>query len=60
VGQRPLLTGKPNPFIIDEICAQNNIDKKDCLMVGDNLETDILFGVNASIDTLLVLTGVTN
>jgi len=27
-------------------------------MIGDNLMTDILFGNNAQIDTLLVLTGI--
>jgi ribonucleotide monophosphatase NagD (HAD superfamily) len=28
-------------------------------MIGDNLETDIMFGKNNNIDTLLVLSGVT-
>ena len=29
-------------------------------MIGDNLETDILLGINANIDSFLVLTGVTD
>ena len=29
-------------------------------MIGDNLETDILLGINANIDSFLVMTGVTN
>lgn len=26
-------------------------------MIGDNLETDVLFGINSNIATLLVMTG---
>ena len=29
-------------------------------MVGDNLDTDIMFAKNCGIDSLLVFTGVTN
>ncbi len=29
-------------------------------MIGDNLETDILFGIKGGIDTLCTLTGVTS
>lgn len=42
------------------ICEQNGLKKEECLMVGDNMETDIQLGINAKIDTLLVYTGVTN
>ena len=31
----------------------------DCLMVGDNLESDIVMGQRAGMSTVLVLTGVT-
>lgn len=29
-------------------------------MIGDNLDSDIMLGKNANIDSLLVMTGVTN
>lgn len=35
------------------------VPKEEVLMIGDYYETDILAGMNAGIDTLLVHTGVT-
>ena len=57
---KPYCLGKPNPFIVDVLEKQHNIDRKKCLMIGDNLDTDIKLGENAGIDTLLVLTGNTS
>jgi len=56
----PTVVGKPNNFIIDMLCKTQGLEKKNMIMVGDNLETDIRFARNAGIDSLLVMTGVTN
>eukprot|EP00461_Guttulinopsis_vulgaris_P003950 UN03951 len=47
--------------MFEQIVKDNNLsDKSRILMVGDNLRTDIQFGINCGIDTLLVLSGVTH
>jgi 4-nitrophenyl phosphatase len=37
--------------------ARHKFDPKRALMVGDNLATDIEFGINSGVRTLLVLGG---
>ncbi|TNV76813.1 hypothetical protein FGO68_gene11959 [Halteria grandinella] len=59
--QKPQFMGKPNPQIFD-IIKREHPHLKDAplskfLMVGDNLQTDIKFGNNCGIDTLVVLSG---
>ena len=51
------IAGKPNSFILNYLTEECKIKKEECLMIGDNLLTDIAFGNNCGIDTLCVLTG---
>ena len=53
----PILVGKPTPQILLDIMSSNNYDPSSVLMVGDRLDTDILFGISSGVDTLLVLSG---
>jgi 4-nitrophenyl phosphatase len=55
----PVFIGKPEPIIIDLALQKLGLDKEEALMIGDNYHTDILAGLNAEVDTLLVYTGVT-
>lgn len=55
----PIFIGKPHSIIVDQAIEQLNVEKSETLMVGDNYDTDILAGINAGIDTLIVHTGVT-
>ncbi|WFD20687.1 4-nitrophenylphosphatase [Malassezia caprae] len=55
----PIVVGKPNQPMIDTIFASSDFEKARTIMVGDRLNTDILFGQRGGIDTMLVLTGVT-
>ncbi|EAU83803.1 p-nitrophenyl phosphatase [Coprinopsis cinerea okayama7 len=59
LGKNPICTGKPASTMLDCIKAKVNFDPKRTIMVGDRLNTDILFGQNGGLATLLVLTGIT-
>lgn len=43
---------KPNPQIFDYAMQLSSAQKNECLMVGDNLQTDIAGAANAGIDTV--------
>jgi 4-nitrophenyl phosphatase len=55
----PIFIGKPESIIMEQALEVLGVAKEDTLMVGDNYDTDILAGINAGLDTLLVHTGVT-
>ncbi|MGP4078592.1 TIGR01457 family HAD-type hydrolase [Pseudalkalibacillus sp. R45] len=58
-GIDPTFIGKPEPIIMDLAMTKMGLPKEKILMVGDNYSTDILAGMRAGVDTLLVYTGVT-
>lgn len=58
--KKAIITGKPEKYLFDismETAGYKN--KKKTLLVGDNLYTDILGGINYGIPTALTLTGLT-
>ncbi|KAF4399439.1 hypothetical protein G4B88_022522 [Cannabis sativa] len=57
--KEPIVVGKPSTFMMDFLLERYNISCSRMCMVGDRLDTDILFGRNAGCKTLLVLSGVT-
>ena len=57
VEREPLYIGKPNPAIVSMCMEQVNADKREVLVVGDRLYTDIACGINAGVETALVYTG---
>ncbi|XP_072092232.1 phosphoglycolate phosphatase 1A, chloroplastic isoform X1 [Arachis hypogaea] len=58
--REPLVVGKPSTFMMDYLANKFGIAKSQICMVGDRLDTDILFGQNGGCKTLLVLSGVTS
>lgn len=58
-GKEPILVGKPSPLMIDYIVDKYKVEKSRICMVGDRLDTDILFGADNGLSTILTLSGVT-
>ena len=55
----PYFIGKPNPMMLRS--AMNRIDahSERTVMVGDRMDTDVVAGIEAGIETILVLSGST-
>lgn len=56
-GKKPIVIGKPSAFITELIVKQLQVQPQETLIVGDNLQTDILMGMKGGMQTALVLTG---
>lgn len=57
-GKSPLMiAGKPFKHMVDVVLDKTGFKKEEIAMVGDRLSTDIAFGLNNGILSILVLTG---
>lgn len=54
------VVGKPSVYMAQAVLGRLGLPAERCLMTGDRLETDVMMGVNAGMDTALVLTGATD
>ena len=57
-GVAAYFVGKPNPVMIREGLAMLGAASRTTVMIGDRMDTDILAGVEAGLETVLVLSGV--
>lgn len=56
-GVSPYVVGKPNPYMFRAALNHLDVHSEDTYMVGDNLQTDIRGGLEAGLETVLVLSG---
>lgn len=57
--KKAYIVGKPNPFVFALMKMEHRIRPEETLMVGDRLDTDIMFAKNCGINSALVLSGTT-
>lgn len=53
-----VFTGKPTSIMMKEILRYTNTSAENVVMIGDNLETDVAFGLNNHVRTIFVTSGV--
>lgn len=58
-GVRPYFVGKPNPLMMRTALNAIDAHSEDSAMIGDNMDTDVIMGIESGLETILVLTGVT-
>jgi NagD protein len=57
-GKTPFYIGKPNAFMMRAALGHLGVHSNECWMIGDNMDTDIIAGVQTGLATVLVLSGV--
>jgi NagD protein len=57
-GVEPYFVGKPNPMMMRSALNTIEAHSETTAMIGDRMDTDILCGLEAGLQTILVLTGI--
>ena len=58
-GREPYFVGKPNPMMFRSALNRIEAHSESTTMIGDRMDTDVVAGIEAGLDTILVLTGST-
>jgi NagD protein len=58
-GHAPYFVGKPNPLMMRSALNALDAHSESTAMIGDRMDTDMVAGLEAGLETILVLTGVT-
>ena len=58
-GVEPYFVGKPNPLMMRSALNAIEAHSESSAMIGDRMDTDIVSGLEAGMETILVLSGVT-
>lgn len=58
-GVKAYFIGKPNPLMMRSALRRLGVHSEDTVMVGDRMDTDIIAGIESGMETILVLSGVT-
>lgn len=57
-GREPYYVGKPNALMMRSALRKIGAHSENTLMIGDRMDTDVLSGLEAGLQTILVLTGI--
>jgi NagD protein len=58
-GVDPYFVGKPNPLMMRSALNALDAHSETTTMIGDRMDTDVVAGIEAGLETILVLSGVT-
>ena len=59
-GIEPYFVGKPNPMMMRSALNTIGAHSESTAMIGDRMDTDVLCGLEAGLQTILVLTGISH